>query len=328
MYHFIIIIINPKTIKKMKNSFLVILMALFIASCSNNEALVNEAQNTETAGTRGVSVKTPKLTTYIETNDINPLNMGEYYFTGTEAAKDYVVDHVILFASNIRGTVSTVQLYHNPNQTYILNNRNTLVKPLQDKGIKVLLGLLGDHTGVGFANLTSAQITSFANQVADCIETNGLDGVDFDDEYAEYGKISGTPSPSGTNFSSLITALRANPKMAGKLITAFRYGYATSFNQAAKDALSYMWPNFGANQYPPSGFPDSKWASMSIQYTQGYPSGWQIQSQADGYYDGYGAIMMFDLRNDNASGIMNNFAPYVWAGKTVSWTGTVYPKDY
>ena len=278
----------------MKNSFFVILMALFIASCSNNEDLVTQSQNTETASTRAVSVKTPKLTTYIETNDINPLNMGEYYFTGTNP-KDYVVDHVILFASNIRGTASTVQLYHNPNQTYILNNRNTLVKPLQDKGIKVLLGLLGDHTGVGFANLTNAQITSFANQVADCIEANGLDGVDFDDEYAEYGKISGTPSPSGTNFSALITALRANPKMSGKLITAFYYGYAGGFNQAAKDALDYMWPNFGYDQYPPSGFPDSKWASMSIQYTQGYPSAGQIQSAAD-YYDGYGAIMMLSRR--------------------------------
>jgi len=311
----------------MKTSFFVILMALFIASCSNNEALVTESQNTETASTRAVSVKTPKLTTYIETNDINPLNMGEYYFTGTEAEKDYVVDHVILFASNIRGTVSTVQLYHNPNQTYILNNRNTLVKPLQDKGIKVLLGLLGDHTGVGFANLTSAQITSFANQVADCIEANGLDGVDFDDEYAEYGKISGTPSPSGANFSALITALRAHPKMGGKLITAFHYGYARSFNQAAKDALSYMWPDFGTDWIAPSGFPDSKWASMSIQYTGGYPSAGQIQEAAD-YYDGYGAIMMFNVRNYDASGTMNNFASRVWGGKTVSYTGTSYPKNY
>lgn len=310
----------------MKTSFLVILMALFIASCSNNEDLVTESQNTETAGTRAVSAKTPKLTTYIETNDINPLNMGNYYFTGTDP-KDYVVDHVILFASNIRGTVSTVQLYHNPNQSYILNNRNTLVKPLQDKGIKVLLGLLGDHTGVGFANLTSAQVISFADQVADCVYDNELDGVDFDDEYAEYGKISGTPSPSGTNFSLLITTLRANPKMSGKLITAFHYGYAQSFNQAAKNAIDYMWPDFGTDWIAPSGFPDSKWASMSIQYTGGFPSAGQIQEAAD-YYDGYGAIMMFNVRNYDASGTMNNFASRVWNGKTVSYINAPYPKNY
>ena len=308
----------------MKTSFLVILMALFIASCSNNEDLVTESQNTETAGTRAVSAKTPKLTTYIETNDINPLNMGNYYFTGTDP-KDYVVDHVILFASNIRGTVSTVQLYHNPNQSYILNNRNTLVKPLQDKGIKVLLGLLGDHTGVGFANLTNSQIDSFAQQIADCVNNYGLDGVDFDDEYAEYGRISGTPSPSGTIFSQLIQRLRE--VMPGKLITAFRYGYAGSFNQAALNTLDYMWPDFGTGWGAPSGFANSKWASMSIQYTQGYPSARQIQSAAQNYGD-YGAIMMFNVRDYDASGTMNNFASRVWNGKTVSYINAPYPKNY
>lgn len=310
----------------MKNSVLLIFMALFIASCSNNESLVTESQNTEIVGTRAVSDKTPKLTVYIETNDINPLNMGEYYFCGTNP-KDYVVDHVVLFASNIRGTVSTVELYHNPNQTYILNNRNTLVKPLQDKGIKVLLGLLGDHTGVGFANLTTDQITSFANQVANCVDDYGLDGVDFDDEYAEYFKISGTPLPSGDNYSLLITALRANPKMSGKLITAFYFGYAYDFNQDALNALDYMWPNFGSEWDTPSGFLDSKWASMSIQYTDGTPTPQEIRNAAD-YYDGYGAIMMFNVRDYDASGTMNNFASRVWGGKTVCYTGVSHAKNY
>lgn len=312
--------------KNLSFTLVTLIMALFATSCSNNEDMVVASQDAQPAVTRGVSVKTPKLTTYIETNDINPLNMGEYYFTGTEADKDYVVDHVILFASNIRGTVSTVELYHNPNQTYILNNRSTLIQPLQAKGIKVLLGLLGDHTGVGFANLTSAQITSFAQQIADCVNTNGLDGVDFDDEYAEYGKISGTPSPSAYNYGLLIQKVRQ--LLPDKLVTAFYYGYAIyGFDQTTLDALSYMWPNFGYGYSMPSGFAHSKWATMSIQYTQGYPSARQIQSAAQNYGD-YGAIMMFNVRNYDASGTMNNFASRVWGGKTVSYTGTSYPKNY
>lgn len=311
----------------MKNIFsiaITMIMVLFATSCSNNEDMVTAPQDAQVNnGTRSVSAKTPKLTTYIETNDINPLNMSEYYFCGTD--KDYVVDHVILFASNIRGTVSTVELYHNPNQTHILNNVNTLVRPLQNKGIKVLLGLLGDHTGVGFANLTNSQIDSFAQQIADCVNNYGLDGVDFDDEYAEYGRISGTPSPSGTIFSQLIQRLRE--VMPGKLITAFRYGYAGSFNQAALNTLDYMWPDFGTGWGAPSGFANSKWASMSIQYTQGYPSARQIQSAAQNYGD-YGAIMMFNVRDYDASGTMNNFASRVWGGKTVCWTGVSYPKNY
>lgn len=164
--------------------------------------------------TRNIDIKTPKLTVYIKTNEINPLNMGEYHFTDTD---EQVVDHVILFASNIHGTISTVKLYHNYNQAYILNNANTLIKPLQDKGIKVLLGLLGDYTGVGFANLTYDQRNSFALQVAACVTTYGLDGVDFDEEFANYGSISGTPAPSGDNFSLLIQRLRE--LMPDKLIT-------------------------------------------------------------------------------------------------------------
>ena len=46
---------------------------------------------------------------------------------------------------------------------------------------------------------------------------------------------------------------------------------------------------------------------MSIQYTQGYPSARQIQSAAQNYGD-YGAIMMFNVRDYDASGTMNNFA--------------------
>lgn len=306
-------------------SAITLIMAMSATSCSNSEEMATASQDVQ-AGitTRGVSEKSPKLTIYVETNDINPLNMGEYYFCNTEP-KDYVVDHVILFASNIRGSVSTVQLYHNQNQTHILNNVNTLVRPLQDKGIKVLLGLLGDHQGVGFANLTDGQIESFAQQVADCVNRYGLDGVDFDDEYAEYGRISGTPSPSGAIFSKLIQNLRA--KMPNKLITAFHYGYAKNFNQAALSAVDYMWPDFGVYRNAPYGFPDSKWASMSIHYTNGYPSASVIQAAAMDY-EGYGAIMMFNVREYNASGTMNYFAPYVWDNKTVCYTGISWPKNY
>lgn len=315
----------------MKNLFtylFTLVMGLFVANCSNDADMeVVASQDAQTSlVTRGVSAKTPKLTTYVETNDINPLNMGEYYFTGTNP-KDYVVDHVVLFASNIRGTKTTVELYHNNNQSHILANVNTLVRPLQDKGIKVLLGLLGDHTGIGFANLTSAQIDSFAQQLADCVTTYGLDGVDFDDEYAEYGKISGTPSPSGTIFSQLIVRLRE--LMPNKLITAFYFGAAKSFNQDALDALDYMWPDFSFNQPAPAGFPVSKWARMSIQYTLNIPADTYIQACASTYPStGAGAIMMFNVRDNDASGKMNKFASRVWGGKTVSWTGTSHPKNY
>ncbi len=316
---------------KFSQSFLLFIAAMMagavVTSCNNvgMEDDVMQMSDPQTI-TRAVGSKTPKLTVYIETNDVNPLNAKEYIFSNTT---EEVVDHVILFASNIRGTASTVQLYHNNNQSYILNNASTLIAPLQQKGIKVLLGLLGDHTGVGFANLTPAMINSFAQQVADCVNTYGLDGVDLDDEYAEYGKISGLPSQSGTIMGNLIAKLRE--LMPDKLITAFYYGNAWYMNSTAMNKLNYMWPNFGCSETPPSGFAKNKWAKLTISITnQGYttPSSTSIQNCANSYSD-YGAIMLFNMREWDTSYIMNNFASRVWgSSKTVEWTGVSHPKNY
>lgn len=296
----------------------------FITSCSNEDYTVETQQDAQPT-TRGVGVKTPKLTTYIETNDINPLNAGEYYFTGTNP-QEQVIDNVILFASNIRGTASTVQLYHNNNQTYILNNASTLIAPLQAKGIKVSLGLLGDHTGVGFCNLSAAMVESFAQQIAACVTKYNLDGVDFDDEYAEYWKApSNLPAPSTTTFGNLIKRVRQ--LLPGKLITVFHYGGYTNFDAATMNAISYMWPNFGTKMLAPSGLSSAKWSWMSIHCTDNYPSAGSIQNCADSY-SGYGAIMMFNFRNTDHSGLMNNFASRVWGGRTVSYTGNSYSKNY
>lgn len=151
-------------------------MSVAFASCNSSEKLEMNNQGALKQlqpVTRAVGTKTPKLTVYIETNDVNPLNAKEYQFCGTT---EEVIDHVILFASNIRGVPSaqSVSLYHNQNQTYILNNVSTLIQPLQQKGIKVLLGVLGNWTGVGFANLTPTMRESFAQQIATCINTYGL----------------------------------------------------------------------------------------------------------------------------------------------------------
>lgn len=307
-----------------------VMMGAALQSCNKQgNTITGEAQtNTNSLSTRAVGVKTPKLTVYVETNDINPLNAGEYYFCNS-SPREEVVDHVILFASNIRGNATSAWLHHNQNQTYILNNVSTLVQPLQNKGIKVLLGLLGDHTGVGFANLNSDMIESFAQQVATCVNTYGLDGVDLDDEYARYDLApAGLPSPSAVILGNLVTRLRQ--LMPNKLITAFSFGnYIPYMGATVFNSLDYMHPNFGCNPIPPSGLPNSKWAKLSI-HIQGpnitIPSSSTIESCVESY-SGYGEIMMFNLRQWNTSDIMNYFAPDVW-GRSVCWTGITHYKNY
>lgn len=305
----------------MKNIFNLLLASfavMFAASCSNNEELVNEASQDAQAVTRTVGTKTPKFTVYVETNDINPLNAGEYVFNGTT---EEAIDHVILFASNIRGTATTVELYHNPNQTHILNNVNTLVRPLQQKGIKVLLGLLGDHTGYGFANLSENQMDSFAQQVANCVNQYGLDGVDFDDEYADYQTI-----PSAAKYGLLVQKVRA--LLPNKLVTAFYYGNVYGFDQTTLNAFDYLWPNFGCNSTNPTGFDKGKWAKLSVHCTNTYLPAVAAVKSCAGSYAGYGAVMMFNLRENNCSSRMNEFASLLWNGRSISWTGTSHLKNY
>ncbi|MEA4810207.1 glycosyl hydrolase family 18 protein [Macellibacteroides fermentans] len=319
--------------KKMKTSLLLIVamvMGVIVTSCDNTDENVTEVQEEAQATTRAVGTKTPKLTVYIETNDINPLNAKEYYFCDTIPQKEEVIDHVILFASNIRGTATTVELYHNPNQTHILNNAATLIQPLQAKGIKVMLGLLGDWTGVGFANLNSTLRVDFAQQVANCVTTYGLDGVDFDDEYADYGNAPpGLPAPSATNFGLLIQEVR--DLLPDKLITVFHYGGYTNFDATTMSSLDYMWPNFGCAPTPPTGLANSKWAKLSIRIISSsstIPNALTIQACASSY-SGYGAVMMFNLRDWSAASIMNNFASRVWGtGRTVCHTGTTHAKTW
>jgi hypothetical protein len=147
-----------------------------------------------------------KTAVYVEVNEHNPLNAGSYILEdGT-----YLFDYVILFAANIRNRTcggsradgycmkNGVHVHFNENIKYILDNRNKYIKPLQDKGLKVLLGLLGDHDGIGFGSMNDAERAAFTADLKKDIENFGLDGVDFDDEWASKEDWNGWTNNYGT----------------------------------------------------------------------------------------------------------------------------------
>ena len=111
---------------------------------------------------------TPVVAIYVETNDTNPLNAGDYMLSNGKPFAGIVE----LFASNIhKRTVNGVvepTLFLNDKMTNLLENGGyqTYVKPLQDKGIKVLLTVLGDWQGIGVANMNDTQTTQFAKILA------------------------------------------------------------------------------------------------------------------------------------------------------------------
>ena len=141
---------------------------------------------------------------YVEVNDENILNAGAYILEdGT-----YLFNYVVIFAANLRirdcaaetamgarhGCMkSGPHVHFNENVRYILANRSRYVQPLQDRGIRVLLGLLPDWDGISFGTMVDwmrpdvpvdTVIAQFIEDVRREVEFYGLDGVDFDDEWA------------------------------------------------------------------------------------------------------------------------------------------------
>lgn len=155
---------------------------------------------------------------YIEVNDNSILNPGNYVLDDGTPAFNYAV----IFAANINYDGTRAYLHTNENVQRVLDSADTLIRPLQDKGIKVLLSILGNHQGSGFANFPSPKTADdFAKQVAQVVHDYGLDGVDLDDEWVEYGK-NNTGDPNDFSFLSMVASLRK--RLPNKAITFYFIG--------------------------------------------------------------------------------------------------------
>ena len=145
--------------------------------------------------------RTTKQVVYIEVNDCNPLNVLEYNLEdGTP-----FFDAVILFAANINydAVNDVVYLHNNPNVQALLDESETYLQPLRKKGIKVYLGLLGNHDAAGLAQLSDWGAQEWAKEVAEACRVYKLDGVNLDDEYSAAPDLT---NPWFTNKSSAAAA--------------------------------------------------------------------------------------------------------------------------
>lgn len=221
-------------------------LLLFASACKKDAASSNGnlASNPSAAGgpkTNAIGTAGPKGVCYVEVNSNDIRNVGKYTLTNGSQ----LFDIGIIFAANINYNTSTqtAQLFFNPQVTNVLNNKATYIQPLQNKGIKVLLSVLGNHQGAGFCNFpTQAAAQAFAQQLSNAVTTYGLDGIDFDDEYADYG-TNGTGQPNSSSFVYLVTALRQ--LMPTKIISFYFYGPAASrlsFNGVTVGSkVNYSW---------------------------------------------------------------------------------------
>lgn len=270
----------------------------------------------------------PKGICYVEVNNNNILNAGSYKL---QTSNKYLFDVVNIFAANINYDTSRgrAYLYSNNNVTKVLTNAQTYIKPLQDKGMKVLLTILGNHQGAGICNFPTREAAKdFALQLAHTVNTYGLDGIDFDDEYSDYGN-NGTGQPNSSSFVMLVQELRA--LLPDKIISFYYYGPASSrlsWNGfRVGDYINYSWNamygTFSAPNVPPLTNAQISPAAVWLGNTSNSTTTSLATQTKNG---GYGLFLWYDLHGTNEATQLSAGTQTLYGEQTVlstplqSWT--------
>jgi len=275
-----------------------------------------------TASPAGAIAKSgPVSVAYVEVNSNSMLNVGKYTLAN---GGGNVFDIGVIFAANINYDTSkkSAYLYFNPNVQRVLDNVATQVRPLQAKGIKVTLSILGNHQGAGFANFPSkATAEAFAKQLSDAVTKYGLDGIDFDDEYTEYGN-NGTGQPNASSFVYLVTALRA--AMPNKLVTLYNIGPSASrLSYGGVDITSkfnYAWnPYYGTWGVPNIALPKSRLSPAAVEIN-GTSSSTAASLAKRTVSEGYGVYLTYNLGAADSHTYISAFTKELY-GTTAVYTG-------
>ena len=290
-----------------------------------------------------------KTVAVMEVNSINPLNtMG---FTLKRSGKQFF-DAVVLFSANINFDAATGRVYvsRNDNIQALLDQREKYLRPLQERGIKVVLGILGNHDISGISTLSPEVAKKFAQEVKTVCDAYELDGVFLDDEYTKYedaasGRYPGFVAQSVQTASRVAYEIRkAQPS---RLLMAYRYealdrGVAIDGMDCGQ-IWDYVFNNYWVTSNPVSAFPGLRQDQAGTgSWNCGYDSqcipssrNWSNRFSLTGMREaGYGAMMIYNFYCDPSMPLtpyiikdMNSTAQAFWDDELVyddSW----YPKDY
>lgn len=283
------------------------------------------------------SPKEVKNYLYFEVNDTNPLNALEWVIEDGQP----FFDVVCYFASNTNynSTEDVVYLHHNTNCTQIYKNPELYVAPLRKAGIKVHLGLLGNHDAAGICQLSDWGAQQYAITLATAVDEYGLDGINFDDEY------SGSPITSNKWFASKSAARgsrlmyeckKAMTEMCGpgqNEIAIFQYGGLSSppattdlDSGDAVDQSKFIdinTANYGSRGWTLGSQTTKNLSYKSVELRRGGSA-----SEADGkgaLDSGYGWFMWFALQPENYSSAYNHINN---ASKGMYGKGVIKPAYY
>ena len=265
----------------------------------------------------------------MEVNDANPLHNLCYTL---KESKKYVFDQVVLFSGNINYNAESGEVYNynNENVQHLLDYKEKYLKPLQEKGMKVILGILGNHDRSGVANLSKEGAIKFAQELKAVVDAYGLDGVFFDDEYSNYGDYPGFVSPSIEAASRL--CYECKRIMPDKLIEVYVYSRTGSLETVdghkPGEFIDYALQDYGrygdlSNNY--EGLSPKGMIQASSEFGQGRIISMSTAQSIKA--DGYGGTMVFGLTPQNGYVTRLNNITRAFYGEETVRTGS-YAKDW
>lgn len=274
-----------------------------------------------------------RMIAYVETNNWDPRNIANFVL---EQTKQPVFDYVVLFAANINWNAVDGKRYISFNDKLqpIVDNSEIYFKPFHERGIKVIMSLLPNHQGVGFANFQSyEEALDFAKEAKMWSEKAGIDGWDIDEEYAEYHKL----PELKTNRESWMWFLRAMKEVnPSTIITLYDFGhsfYPEMTDESGKHPADYIdqsWSDYGVNSGSMAGIPNNRFGKLSIQATYGQLSEYNAENRAvSNLRGGYRNLMIFnipggDMRDGSAASALSG-ATRVFYGQNALFEGKYYP---
>lgn len=169
----------------------------------------------------------PELFTvlYLNVEEYQPQAANVLTYMRTHMDEGYLQKHYTLAGNIVNLRPSTVGYVPesqrvifslSPDLNYVLENSARYIRPLQAAGRKVCICIQGGGKGIGFCNMSDAQIEDFTAQVKNVVESYGIDGINLRDEGSGYGK-EGFPPMNTTSYPKLIKSLRE--ALPGKLLT-------------------------------------------------------------------------------------------------------------
>ena len=244
---------------------------------------------------------------FFEVNNTNPLTALQFE---TEDGH-LLIDYLVLFAYNINydAEAGRVYCFANPQCQYILDHYDELIKPLRERGMKVIISVLGNHDIAGLAQLSDAGARAFAQEMAALVYGYGFDGVNYDDEYSAYPDLTipwfTTPSREAGNRLYFET----KKAMPDKVMLSYQFGSALGDGPVdgiiPGDYMDICVGDYGRAGYPYEGMTNANCSYQSSEFAQwrSTPSASSVSSFIN---SDYGYWMVFSLWN-SASQLERDF---------------------